>query len=72
MRVNYRGHEINVERGRSMGGPVYLYYSIFRESDGFECDSGFVDSAETIREMIKYLKERVDAELLEDNPWDEV
>lgn len=70
MKTVYRGHEIEVNRERCLGGYDQLYYSIFRVSDGFECMSGFEDSAETVRDKMKQLKERVDNELTEANPWE--
>jgi hypothetical protein len=65
----YRGHEIKVTRERSMGGDDLLYYSIFRESDGYECSSGFTYDDSPVRTYLQYMKERVDAELAEDDPW---
>ena len=72
MRVSYRGHEINVERGVSLGGDSNIYYSIFRDSDGYECTSGFTSDTSTVKEFIGYMKERVDGELASDDPWDEM
>lgn len=69
MKVSYRGHEIKVTREKCMAGYPLLYFSIFRESDLFECMSGYEDSAETVRDKVKQLCERVDAELLEEDPW---
>ncbi len=43
-----------------MAGYTLLYYSIFR-SDGFELDSGFMDTADTVRFMLSEFKKRVDA-----------
>ena len=71
MKSIYRGHEIEVTRDRCLGGWQQMYYSIFRVSDGYECLSGFEDSAETVRDKMKQLKERVDAELKEADPWEE-
>lgn len=70
-KVIYRGHEISVERQKSMAGYGLLYYSISRQSDGFECLSDYQDSTEKIRDMIAYLKIRVDDELESLDPWDE-
>jgi hypothetical protein len=67
----YKGYEIDVHRDKCLGGWSQLYYSIFRISDGFECLSSFEDSAETIRSMIKNLKERIDNEENEADPWGE-
>ena len=71
MRVFYRGHEIDVKREECMGGWSMLYFSVFRESDGYECLSSFEDSAEKIGDKVKRLKERIDNELLAENPWGE-
>ena len=60
MRVVYRGFEIDAHRDRSMGGDIYLYYSIFRESDGWELTSGFTCGLDRVQTFIKYMKERVD------------
>lgn len=69
MKAIYKGHEIEAKRERCLAGYALLYWSIFRQSDGFEYDSGCEDSAETVRSMIGILKERVDNELQEDDPW---
>ena len=69
VKVSYRGHEIDVTRERCLAGYPLLYFSVFRESDGYECLSSYEDSRETVREKIKQLKERIDNELSEDDPW---
>ena len=71
MKTFYRGHEIEVKRQRSMGGWPMLYYSIFRASDGYECTSGCTEDSTPVREYLKYMKERVDNELAEADPWGE-
>ena len=53
MKVTYRGCEIECYREESC-----LYYSIF--DNGFEVDSGFSYSEDTVREHIKSLKKTVD------------
>lgn len=72
MKVVYRGHEIDVKREKCLGGWSRLYYSIFRESDGYECISGGTDDTSTVRTYIGYMKERIDAELAESDPWGEL
>ncbi len=47
-----------------MGGWDMLYYSVFRESDMYECVSNFQDSAETLDDMIENLRIRIDKELV--------
>lgn len=69
MKTVHRGYEIDVRRDRSLGGDKLLYYSIFRVSDGREGTSGFTSGSETVREYLGYMKERVDAELAEADPW---
>lgn len=71
MKAEYRGHEIEVTREKCLGGWSQLYYSIFRISDGYECTSGHQDSDETVRDMVTYMKQRIDNELAEDDPWGE-
>ena len=69
MKQVYRGHEIDVRRVRSLGGDVLLYFSIYRESDGYECAAGFTTGDDTVRDYMRYMRERIDAELATDDPW---
>jgi len=71
MKVIYRGYTISVTREKSMAGYSLVYYSIFRNSDNFECTSGYSDSADTVREWVKMLKETIDSEEAEKDPWEE-
>lgn len=71
MKAIHRGHEIDVKRSRCMGGWPMLYYSIFRISDGHECTSGCTTETSTVRAYVGYMKDRIDAELAEDDPWGE-
>ncbi len=71
MKISYSGYEIAAHRERSLGGDLMLFWSIFRESDGFEADSGFSTGSDTARDFIEYMKDRVDAEIAADNPWGE-
>lgn len=71
MRAIYRGYEIIVTREECLAGYSLLYISVFRLSDGFECVADVEDSGETVRSMIKYMKQRIDAELKEEDPWGE-
>lgn len=71
MKITYRGHEIDVRREKCMAGYQLLYYSVFRVSDGYECTSGFQDSADSVRYMVKAFKERIDEELASPDPWEE-
>lgn len=71
MKLIYKGHEIEVTRDRSMAGYSMLFYSVFRQSDGYECTSGFSEGDETVRGFTGILRERIDAELAEVDPWGE-
>ena len=71
MKVSYKGYELEVKREGCLGGWSQVYMTIYRESDGLECECDFEDSEETVREKIKHLKWRVDNELESDDPWDE-
>lgn len=71
MKVSYKGHEIEVKREKCLGGWSLLYSTIYRKSDGYECVCTHEDSAEKVRDMIDYLKQRVDEELESADPWDE-
>jgi hypothetical protein len=59
MKVTYKGFEITVEREKCMAGYDLLYYHIMTPDEEFIIDT-FEDSAETVREKIKQLKETVD------------
>jgi len=70
MKTTYRGFEIEVTRGPSMTGDVMLFYGVFRASDQWEADSGFYTGAESVREYVGILKDRVDNELADpENRW---
>lgn len=74
MIISYRGHEIRAERQRSLGGDIFCYFSIVRESDQYICEESF--SGDTVRYMVKYLKRLVDLQLARDGgpawgEWDE-
>ena len=71
MKVEYKGHEIDVWRERCLGGWPLLYYSIFRMSDGYECTSGFTEDTSPVRTYVGYMKKRIDAEIAEADPWGE-
>lgn len=65
---NYKGFEIEICREKSITGIELLFYSIFRNKDGFEVDNGFSYSDETVREYIKQLKKDVDQFIKEGQP----
>jgi hypothetical protein len=71
MKVIYKGYEIDVHRAESMGCGEYLYFSIFRLKDGRECLSSFTSGGDTVRDYVRYMKERIDAELADEDPWGE-
>lgn len=63
MKISYKGCDIDVTREKCLAGYPLLYYSIFRKFDGYEITSGFQDSSDKVRDMIKYMKDRVDGEI---------
>lgn len=63
MKVNYRGFEVDVHRDKALGGWKQLFWSVFRLSDGWEFDSGFSCSDDTVRDYIAALKQRIDGDL---------
>lgn len=71
MKVSYRGYEINVSRELAMGGWDNLYYSIFRESDQHECVAKFTTGSDKVRDYVRYMKERIDAEHATADPREE-
>lgn len=70
MKANYLGYEIEVTREKCLGGWGMLYFNVYRD-DGLECICDFEDSDEKIVDKIKQLKEQIDNELLEADPWGE-
>lgn len=69
MKTTYHGYEIEVNREKCLGGWDLLYYSIIRLEDQWIVVDSFEDSDETVRDMIKHMKARIDNELAEDDPW---
>lgn len=67
----YRGFEITVSREESLVGYELLYYSIFRVSDGFECVSNFTSDDSPLDVFTGYLRDVIDVELKESDPWGE-
>ena len=65
MKITYRGYDISVTREQCLGGWIQLYISIFRVSDGYCVEETFSDGEDTISDMMRYMKERVDAEIKE-------
>lgn len=60
MKATYKGFEIEVKREKCMAGYLLVYYSIFRISDGWEFDSGFYDTEDTVRSVMSSMKHKVD------------
>lgn len=64
MIAKYMGFEINVTRERALGGWYnLLYILVVRESDGLVMVDTFSEGADTVRDMVGYMKNRIDAEL---------
>lgn len=72
MKRIYRGYEVSVNREMCLGGWPMIYYSIFRESDGLECTSGFIDTNDSVKTIFQTMCDRIDSELASGKPWDEV
>jgi len=70
MRVSYRGFEIDVRREKCMAGYKLVYFSVMRKSDSFELICNYSDSADTVRDWVKWMRARVDG-FIED-PREEV
>lgn len=71
MKTSYRGYEIEVHREKCMGGWENLYLTIMRESDGKYVEDSFTEGSDTVPDFIGYMKERIDAELADEDPWGE-
>lgn len=71
MKTVYKGFEIDVYRERSLGGWDNVYYGVHRMSDGWELTSGWFDGSNTVRDVVRDMKETVDE--YEKNPrlWDD-
>ncbi|HEY1814919.1 MAG TPA: hypothetical protein VGG74_21375 [Kofleriaceae bacterium] len=63
MKLSYRGYELEAKREQSLGGDSLLYWSVFRESDQFEVDSGFSYERTSPERYIKTLQKQVDERL---------
>lgn len=68
---DYRGHRIELSREDCLGGWEQLYYSIYRISDGYECECDFTSDDSELPAFMVCMKERVDAELADADPWGE-
>lgn len=64
-KTSYRGYEIGVEKE----GIEYVHFYVMRESDTWFCVDSFEYNAESEAEMIVNMKERIDNEHNEDDPW---
>ena len=69
MEAEHRGYRIEVVREECMAGHDLLYYWITRIADGYEPLCDYEDSGETVRDKVKQLRDLIDAELAEDDPW---
>ncbi len=71
IKASYKGYDIEVSKEGCLGGWEQTYFSIYRQSDGFECECSFSDDEDTLEDWVGFMKERIDAELAEDDPWEE-
>lgn len=65
MKVEYRGFDIDCSRERCLAGYKLLYYSVFRQSDGYELTSGYTEGSDLVRDYVRYMKNRVDGFLVD-------
>lgn len=72
MKASYRGFEIDVHREKCLAGYELTYFSIYRTSDGFECVCDFTTGSDSVREIVRSMKTRIDNELNEADPWCEM
>ena len=71
MKSTHRGYKIEVNREKCLGGWTMLYFFVTRISDGRICLDSFSDSDDTVKDMIGYIKTRIDNEHDENDPWNE-
>lgn len=62
MKTSYKGHEIEAKRDRCGAGYDLVFYAIFDKKNEL-IDGGSIDSGESVREVMKNLKGRVDSEI---------
>jgi len=60
VKISYKNYKISVDRGKSLGGLDNIYYSVYREKDGYCMEENFTSGDEKIKEMVKCLKGEVD------------
>ena len=60
MKKVHRGFEIEVKRAPCLAGYALTYFSVMRQSDGWFMVDSFTDGEDTLREMVAYMKTRVD------------
>jgi hypothetical protein len=71
MVVKYKGYTIDVKREKCMAGYSLLYYSVYTP-DGEEIICNYEDSAEKVRDMVKFMKNRVDEHILDPHSEDDI
>lgn len=71
MIVHYRDHTIDVRRERCLGGWDRLYFSVYRDADGYCCVEDGTDGEDTIPYFVKLMKAHIDDALASDDPWGE-
>lgn len=69
MKVEYKGFDIEASREKSMVGDTLLFYSVFRQSDGYEVAYGYSYGNDRIPTFIKHLKGVVDDFIKDPEPY---
>lgn len=70
MKVEYRGHLIQIIKTNSASGEEVFVCGISLISDGYECAAWIEDASASIHDFIDEIKGYIDAELLKPEPWD--
>lgn len=61
LKLEYRGHDITISRDLNVCDDMeLLFWGIFRQSDGYEVDSGYSYSTEELQVYAEGLKPLVD------------
>lgn len=70
---SYKGYTISVMRGVPMGihADLVIHWAIWRESDGWIADADYSYEEATAEAFGKGMRERIDNELAEADPWGE-
>lgn len=60
IKETYRGFEIEANRQQALGGWENLYYSAYRESDGWCLEDDFTEGSDSEESIVAILKSHID------------